>query len=78
MVMHGLQTVAALVMKGGFFPAPFLFKEIVKNWKKGQWDYFGSQLSGRVAELNPKWQHQIFSIYQDHFQRVRLLIMIIH
>ena len=55
MVIHGLQTVAALVMKGGFFPAPFLFKEIVKKWKKGQWDYFGSQISGQVAKLNSKW-----------------------
>lgn len=31
--MHGLQIVATLIMKGGFFPAPFLFKEFVKKWK---------------------------------------------
>ena len=76
--MHGLQIVATLIVEGGFFPAPFLFKEFVKKWKIGQWDYFGSQVSSRVAELNSKWRHQIFSICQDHFQRVRLLIIIIH
>ena len=52
--MHGLQIVGTLIMEGGFFPAPFLFKEFVKKWKKGQWDYFGSQVSSRVAELNSK------------------------
>ena len=78
--MHGLQIVATLIMEGGFFPAPFLFKEFVKKWKTylGHWDYFGSQVSSRVAELNSKYGHQIFSICQDHFQRVRLLIIIIH
>ena len=27
--MHGLQIVATLIMEGGFFPAPFLFKGTV-------------------------------------------------
>ena len=31
--MHGLQIVATPIMEGGFFPAPFLFKEFVKKWK---------------------------------------------